>query len=67
MKEGHLRSIIKSISWRIVGTFDTIVLSYIITGQLKMAITIGGVELLTKILFYYLHERIWDKIKWGKK
>ena len=67
MREGHLRSILKSISWRIVGTFDTIVLSYIITGQLKMAITIGGVELITKILFYYLHERIWDRIKFGKK
>jgi len=67
MRDAHLRSILKSISWRIVGTFDTIALSYIITGQLKIAITIGAVELLTKILFYYLHERIWEQIKWGKK
>ena len=61
------RSIVKSISWRVVGTLDTIVISWIITGQIKTALSIGGIELVTKMLLYFFHERIWDKIKWGKK
>ncbi len=66
-KEAHWRSIVKSISWRITGTIDTLILSWIITGQFKFAISIASAEVITKILLFYLHERIWDKIKIGKK
>lgn len=66
-EEHHLRSIIKAITWRITGTLDTIIISFIITGKLNWAITIGFVELFTKMFLYYLHERIWNKIKTGKK
>jgi uncharacterized membrane protein len=66
-EEHHLRSIIKAITWRVLGTLDTMIISFIITGKLKWAITIGFVELFTKMFLYYIHERIWNKIKIGKK
>lgn len=57
-----VKSIMKAVSWRIVGTIDTIVISYLITGKLTMAVSIGGVEVFTKIVLYYLHERVWAHI-----
>ena len=61
------RSLLKSVSWRILGTIDTIIISYLIIGTLEFALRIGFVELLTKMGLYFLHERLWNKIKWGKK
>ncbi|MGB2153470.1 MAG: DUF2061 domain-containing protein [Flavobacteriaceae bacterium] len=61
------RSLLKSISWRIVGTIDTFIISYIITGQIKFALSIGLIELLTKMFLFFIHERLWNQIKWGKK
>ena len=61
------RSFLKSVSWRILGTIDTIIISYLITDTLEFALRIGFVELLTKMGLYFLHERLWNKIKWGKK
>jgi uncharacterized membrane protein len=62
----HLRSLVKGISWRSIGTIDTIFLSFLVGGNLNQAFSIGGVELITKIVLYYLHERLWSYIKWGK-
>jgi len=62
-----LRSIVKSVSWRIVGTLDTIIISWIITGKITMALTIGSIELITKMVLYFFHERLWNIIKWGKQ
>jgi uncharacterized membrane protein len=67
LKDSNLRSLIKAISWRLTGTLDTILISWLITGNIKTASSIGAVELLTKIFIYYLHERIWQKIKWETK
>ena len=64
--ERPLRSVAKSISWRIVGTIDTILISWVITGKLDLAFSIGSVELITKMILYFFHERIWNSIKWGK-
>ena len=64
--EDPMRSIAKSISWRIIGTVDTIIISWIITGTLTVAMSIGIVELFTKMILYFFHERIWNTIKWGK-
>ncbi len=66
MAEKHYRSLIKATSWRMLGTFDTILVSFIITGKIKLAISIGGVELFTKILLYYGHERLWNRISLGR-
>ena len=60
------RSVAKSISWRVIGTLDTIVISWVITGTLTMAFSIGVVELVTKMVLYFFHERIWNNISWGK-
>ena len=65
-KEKPFRSVAKSISWRIIGTLDTILISWLITGQLKLAFSIGSVELVTKMVLYFFHERVWNSIKWGK-
>ena len=56
----------KAISWRITGTVDSMVISLIITGSLKLAAAIGFTEVLTKSLLYYLHERAWLKIPYGR-
>ena len=65
-RESNLRSIVKAVSWRAWGTLDTIVLSYIITGTAHTALAIGGLELITKIVWFWLHERLWNKITWGR-
>jgi len=64
--ERHSRSIAKALSWRIVGTLDTILISWLIAGDVSIAFSIGSVELLTKTVIYYFHERTWNNIKWGK-
>jgi uncharacterized membrane protein len=65
MKENHYRSIAKGASWRIVGTLDTIFLSFIFTGKIGKALSIGAVELFTKIFLFWLHERVWMKLAFG--
>lgn len=57
----YKRHILKTISWRIIGTIDTIVLSSLITGDIKLGFSIGGVEVVTKMVLYFLHERAWYK------
>ena len=66
VKEKHKRSITKALTWRVTGTLDTFILSYLITRQLKFAVAISATELVTKIILYYFHERVWDKVKWGR-
>jgi len=68
MSPDKIRHILKSITWRIIGTIDTILLGWLITGNLETGLKIGGVEVITKMLLYYFHERIWFKyIKLGRK
>jgi uncharacterized membrane protein len=57
-----IKSLIKSVSWRIVGTIDTMIISYFITGKVTVAISIGSVEVITKTILYYFHERLWAHI-----
>lgn len=59
------RHLLKTISWRIVGTLDTIFLAWIITGSPLKGLQIGTAEILTKMILYYLHERAWYKIDYG--
>ena len=66
MTEKHTRSMVKAPSWRATGTLDTIVVSYFVTGQIKLALSIGLVELFTKIGLYYVHERAWNRISFGR-
>jgi uncharacterized membrane protein len=57
-----VKSALKAISWRIVGTLDTMIISYFITGKLTIALSIGSVEVFTKTILYYFHERLWAHI-----
>ena len=66
MAEKSSRSVVKAITWRATGTLDTIIVSYFISGHMKVALSIGFVELFTKIALYYFHERAWNKISFGR-
>ena len=67
MQVAKLRSLLKTISWRIVGTLDTMCLGWIITGSPLIGLKIGALELFTKMILYYFHERIWLQCKFGTK
>lgn len=67
VSEKPVRSIVKALSWRIVGTMDTISISWLLTGKLNTALAIGSLELITKMLLYFGHERIWNKINFGRQ
>ncbi|WP_439129130.1 DUF2061 domain-containing protein [Polaribacter sp.] len=64
--EKPLRSVLKALSWRVIGTLDTLVVSYVLTGEIALATSIASIDFLTKLVLYFFHERIWNKIKWGK-
>lgn len=57
----YKRHIAKTISWRVIGTVDTMILSGIITGSWLTGLTIGAVEVVTKMALYFIHERVWYK------
>jgi uncharacterized membrane protein len=61
------RHLAKTITWRIVGTIDTMCVAWIVTGNPMTGLKIGGVEVMTKMVLYFLHERIWFKINFGLK
>lgn len=58
----HGVSVCKTITWRVLGTIDTMVISYLISGELQVAYSIGIIEVFTKMILYYLHERLWNKL-----
>jgi uncharacterized membrane protein len=64
VRDSHSRSIVKAVSWRVTGSVDTFVLSFIFTGSIKVAGSIAGAEAITKMILYYLHERAWSFIRW---
>ena len=63
--ENRKKHIFKTISWRIIGTLDTLLLSWLITGQLKLGLLLSGFEIITKMVLYYMHERVWFASNWG--
>jgi uncharacterized membrane protein len=64
----YKRHLLKTITWRIVGTIDTMILGWVVTGNIKIGLPIGGFEVITKMILYFLHERVWYKwIKYGRK
>ena len=62
-----MHHILKTITWRIIGTIDTVILGWAISGNPTTGLSIGGLELVTKMVLYYLHERVWYKIDFGIK
>jgi uncharacterized membrane protein len=66
LSDTHKRSIAKAISWRITGTLDTFIISWLITGEWTLAGAIAFTEIITKIGLYWLHERAWNRVAWGR-
>ncbi len=64
--DSHGRAIAKAVVWRFVGSLDTFVLSLLITGNGRYAVSIATAEAATKIVLYYVHERVWRRIPWGR-
>jgi uncharacterized membrane protein len=62
--DSHGRSIAKAVSWRMLGTLDTFIISLLVTGSVKWAGSIASVESVSKVILYYLHERAWGKFAW---
>ena len=60
------RSLAKAVCWRAIEVVDTFVISYLITGRVALAGSIVGIEAVTKIVLYYLHERVWERVPWGR-
>jgi sulfate adenylyltransferase large subunit len=65
--ETHGRSFVKAISWRATGSLDTFIVAVLITGSSKVAGSVALAEIMTKTVIYYLHERAWAAIRWGKR
>ena len=61
------RSALKATTWRILASLDTFLISYIITGKVAWATAIASIEVLTKMILYYVHERGWSKVEWGRE
>lgn len=64
--ESHIRSVIKAISWRCGGTVVTFAITLLISGEIGIATKVGIIDTIVKILAFYLHERIWHRINFGK-
>jgi len=67
MMVSKTRSLLKTLSWRLLGTLDTMCLGWIITGSPIVGLKIGALELFTKMILYYFHERIWLRCPFGTK
>lgn len=65
LEKSRNRHLLKTITWRVIGTTDTIILAWIFSGDPLIGLKIGGLELITKMLLYYLHERVWFQSNFG--
>lgn len=65
--ETNGRSVAKGISWRLVGSLDTTILVFLFSGEFKIAAFVGLTEMITKVFLYWGHERVWQRIHWGRQ
>ena len=66
MSDTKHRSLVKTISWRLTGSFSTFLISFIILGNFTIAGSIAVIQVIANTTLYYIHERCWDRIKWGR-
>ncbi|MDA8878337.1 DUF2061 domain-containing protein [Porticoccaceae bacterium] len=59
----HVRSLAKALTWRVTATLTTAVIAYIVTGEVRAAVIIGGIEFVLKFVIYYGHERAWNLLR----
>ena len=65
VKINKRRHIVKTITWRIIGTLDTMLLGWLVSGDHMIGLKVGALELITKMILYYVHERVWYASNWG--
>lgn len=65
MHETHKRSIVKGITWRFIASVTTMVVVFIMTGDVALVASVGVIDVVAKVFFYYLHERTWGRVRWG--
>ena len=66
MNDSHLRSVVKTVTWRVTGSFATFLIAWIIGGNLAVAGTIAVIQIMANTVLYYVHERVWNVVKWGR-
>ena len=66
LKERRRRSLTKTLTWRVLASLDTFLIYWFVSGEASIGITIASLEVITKLVIYYFHERAWDNVKWGK-
>jgi adenylylsulfate kinase len=66
MKDSRIRSFVKGISWRFIATSTTMAVAYALTGNVEIMLTTGLIDVIAKLLFYYVHERAWGRVAWGR-
>lgn len=66
MSDTKKRSLVKTISWRLTGSFATFLISFIILGNIAVAGSIALIQIIANTILYYIHERIWDRVSWGR-
>ena len=59
------RHLIKTFTWRFIGTFDTVIISFLIIGEITSGLKIGIIEVVTKMILYYIHEKLWYRLNFG--
>ena len=62
----RIRSLIKTITWRILASLDTFLIAWFVSGSVSVGGWIATIEVITKIILYYFHERAWNRVKWGQ-
>tara|TARA_R100001163_G_C4948002_1_gene116983 strand:+ start:384 stop:605 length:222 start_codon:yes stop_codon:yes gene_type:complete len=67
VKINKKRHLLKTITWRIIGTLDTMLIAWVLSGDPLLGLSIGGIEVFSKMVLYYIHERVWYKSKFGIK
>lgn len=66
MTDSHSRSLLKGVTWRLVASTTTMLIVFIATGDLLLVAGVGAVDVTLKVLFYYVHERVWGRVHWGQ-
>lgn len=66
MSDTTNRSLVKAISWRITGSGATFLISFLISGNFTIAGSIATIQLVANTILYFVHERVWNRIKWGQ-
>ncbi len=64
--ETRMRSVVKTITFRVVATLTTVALILLFTGSLALAGVVGLLDVVVKLVIYYFHERSWEKVSWGR-